>query len=81
MRSLRRPRIGDRASLREPHMAHYRAYAVRFDGNFDGYESLSCTDDDEAIGKARRRSKAELTRYLLTLVINAPSPPSLGSYR
>ena len=84
-------------------MAHYRAYAVRFDGNFDGYESLSCTDDDEAIGKARRladnsaielwsgersspewnasRSKAELTLYLLTLVTNALSPPSLGSYR
>jgi hypothetical protein len=37
-------------------MAYYRAYAVRFDGNFDGYESLSCTDDDEAIGIATRLS-------------------------
>lgn len=29
-------------------MVHYRAYAVRFDGNFDGYESLNCADDDQA---------------------------------
>lgn len=35
-------------------MAHYRAYAVRFDGNFDGYQSLNCADDDEAIGSATR---------------------------
>jgi hypothetical protein len=35
-------------------MAHYRAYAVQFDGNFDGYESLSCDDDAEAIGEAQR---------------------------
>jgi hypothetical protein len=35
-------------------MAHYRAYAVRFDGNFDGYESLICADDHDAIGKAKR---------------------------
>jgi hypothetical protein len=35
-------------------MAHYRAYAVRFDGNFDGYESLTCADDNDAIGKAKR---------------------------
>ena len=85
-------------------MAHYRAYAVRFDGNFDGYESLkvaltmtkqSAKRDALRItallsfGAANAslpewnasRSKAELTRYLLTLVINAPSPPSLGSYR
>jgi hypothetical protein len=34
-------------------MAHYRAYAVRSDGNFDGYESLTCADDDDAIGKAK----------------------------
>jgi hypothetical protein len=37
-------------------MAHYRAYAVRFDGNFDGYEPLNCDDDDEAIGRAIRLS-------------------------
>jgi hypothetical protein len=37
-------------------MAHYRAYAVRFDGNFDGYEALNCADDDEAIGRATRLS-------------------------
>jgi hypothetical protein len=37
-------------------MAHYRAYAVRFDGDFDGYESLNCADDAEAIGKAARLS-------------------------
>jgi hypothetical protein len=36
-------------------MAHYRAYAVRFDGNFDGYEPLNC-DDDDAIGRAIRLS-------------------------
>lgn len=35
-------------------MARYRAYAVQFDGNFDGYESLSCDDDAEAIGEAQR---------------------------
>jgi len=35
-------------------LAHYRAYAVRFDGNFDGYESLTCADDIDAIGKAKR---------------------------
>jgi hypothetical protein len=35
-------------------MAQYRAYAVQFDGNFDGYESLSCDDDAEAIGEAQR---------------------------
>jgi len=34
-------------------MAHYRAYAVRSDGNFDGYDSLTCADDDDAIGKAK----------------------------
>jgi hypothetical protein len=33
-------------------MAHYRAYAVRHDGSFDGYEPLNCADDDEAIGRA-----------------------------
>jgi len=35
-------------------MASYRVYAVQFDGNFDGYETLSCSDDDEAIGEAQR---------------------------
>jgi hypothetical protein len=34
-------------------MKQYRAYAVRLDGNFDGYKSLNCADDDDAIGKAR----------------------------
>jgi hypothetical protein len=34
-------------------MTHYRAYAVRSDGNFDGYELLTCADDDDAIGKAK----------------------------
>jgi hypothetical protein len=34
-------------------MTPYRAYAVRFDGRFDGYKSLSCADDDDAIGRAR----------------------------
>jgi hypothetical protein len=44
-------------------MTHYRAYAVQFDGNFDGYQSLNCADDEDAIGKARRlvdRSAIEL---------------------
>ena len=44
-------------------MTHYRAYAVQFDGNFDGYQSLNCTDDDDAIVKARQlaeRSAIEL---------------------
>ena len=35
-------------------MARYRAYAVQFDGNFEGYELLSCSDDVEAIGEAQR---------------------------
>ena len=35
-------------------MAHYRAYAVRFDGNFDGYVSLTCADVNDAVGKAGR---------------------------
>ncbi len=34
-------------------MARYRVYAVQFDGNFEGYETLSCNDDDEAIGEAQ----------------------------
>ena len=38
-------------------MPYYRVYAVRFDGNFDGYESLSCADDDEAVGRAKRLSR------------------------
>jgi hypothetical protein len=37
-------------------MPYYRVYAVRFDGNFDGYESLSCADDDEAVSRATRLS-------------------------
>jgi hypothetical protein len=35
-------------------LVQYRAYAVRFDGNFDGYQALTCVDDDDAIGKAKR---------------------------
>jgi hypothetical protein len=35
-------------------MTTYRAYAVWPDGNFEGYEALNCTDDDEAICRARR---------------------------
>ena len=35
-------------------MTHYRAYAVQFDGDFDGYQSLNCADDEDAIGKARQ---------------------------
>jgi hypothetical protein len=35
-------------------MARYRVYAVQFDGNFDGCETLSCIDDHEAIGEAQR---------------------------
>jgi hypothetical protein len=46
-------RNGHRTSMRKPLMIRYRAYAVRFDGDFDGYESLNCVDDDDAIGKAR----------------------------
>ena len=34
-------------------MTPYRAYAVRPNGNFDGYQALVCTDDDEAIDTAR----------------------------
>jgi hypothetical protein len=33
---------------------HYRAYAVRFDGNFDKCHSLNRADDDDAVGKAKR---------------------------
>ena len=33
-------------------MKHYRAYAARLDGNFEGYKSLNCADDDDA-GKGR----------------------------
>jgi hypothetical protein len=35
-------------------MSHYRAYAVRFNGDFDGYLSLVYADDEDAIFKARR---------------------------
>ena len=35
-------------------MARYRVYAVQFDGNFDGYETLSCNDDGEALFEAQR---------------------------
>jgi hypothetical protein len=34
-------------------MTNYRAYAVRPNGNFDGYKALTCADDDEAIGTIR----------------------------
>ena len=43
-------------------MTAYRAYAVWPNGNFEGYQALSCTDDDEAIGKARRL--AETSRLI-----------------
>jgi hypothetical protein len=33
---------------------HYRAYAVQFDGNFDGYEPLTFVADNDAIGKAQQ---------------------------
>ena len=35
-------------------MARYRVYADQFDGNFDGYETLSCNDDGEALFEAQR---------------------------
>lgn len=35
-------------------MARYRVYAAQFDGHFDGYETLSCNDDVQAIGEAQR---------------------------
>jgi hypothetical protein len=60
----RPPGNGRRASLRNSRpMTHYRAYAVQFDGNFDGYQSLNCADDKDAIVKARQlaeRSAIEL---------------------
>ena len=44
-------------------MNHYRVYAVRFDGNFDGYKSLNCANDDDAIfaaGSLASSSEIEL---------------------
>ncbi len=35
-------------------MARYRVYADQFDGNFNGYETLSCNDDGEALFEAQR---------------------------
>jgi hypothetical protein len=35
-------------------MTDYRAYTVWPDGNYEGFEALSCIDDDEAIDEARR---------------------------
>jgi hypothetical protein len=35
-------------------MTHYRAYAVQFDGSFDGYQLLHCAGDEDAILKARQ---------------------------
>jgi hypothetical protein len=35
-------------------MAEYRAYTVGIDGHFVGYQPLVCTDDAEAITKAKR---------------------------
>jgi hypothetical protein len=34
-------------------MADYRAYTVGLDGHFVGFEPLVCTDDAEAIKKAK----------------------------
>lgn len=42
-------------------MTAYRAYAVRPNGNFDGYEVLFCADDVEAIDRARRLSDNSAT--------------------
>ena len=42
-----------RADLKDADMTIYRAYAVRFDGNFSGYEALICADDNDATVKAR----------------------------
>jgi hypothetical protein len=35
-------------------MAEYRAYTVGLDGYFVGYEPMVCTNDAEAIDKAKR---------------------------
>ena len=35
-------------------MVEYRAYSVDHDGHFVGFEALICTDDAEAIEKAKR---------------------------
>ena len=34
-------------------MTSYRVYAVRWNGNFNGYSSMNCLNDDEAISTAR----------------------------
>ena len=67
-------------------MAHYRAYAVQFDGNFDGYELLNCDDDAEAIGEAQRlanNSAIELwsgERFVARME-SVRYQPNLRSYR
>jgi hypothetical protein len=35
-------------------MAEYRAYTVDPDGHFTGFEPLICSDDAEAVTKAKR---------------------------
>jgi hypothetical protein len=35
-------------------VVEYRAYSVDHDGHFVGFEALICTDDAEAIEKAKR---------------------------
>jgi hypothetical protein len=35
-------------------MADYRTYTVGVDGHFVGFELLTCTNDTEAIEKAKR---------------------------
>jgi hypothetical protein len=35
-------------------MGEYRAYTVGADGHFTGFEPLTCSDDTEAIEKAKR---------------------------
>jgi hypothetical protein len=37
-------------------VVEYRAYSVDHDGHFVGFEALICTDDAEAIEKAKRAS-------------------------
>ena len=39
--------------IKVSNMTSYRAYAVRPNGNFDGYKALICANDDEAIVTAR----------------------------
>ena len=54
-------------------MARYRVYAVQFDGNFDGYETLNCNDDVEAIGEAQRLANNKtLLRFAICRTFRCP---------